>query len=76
MVRMSIARLATRRVQETTPDFASVNGHTATSFTGTGEELRMVANVEPDDEPRGLIVGDKVQGLGISNMKRGASRLS
>jgi hypothetical protein len=48
-----------------------VNGHNAASFTGTREDLRMVANVEPDDEPRGLVVGDKVQGLGISNMKRG-----
>jgi len=49
----------------------SFNGHTDTSFTGTREDLRMVANVEPDDELRGLIVGDKVQGLGISNMKGG-----
>jgi acetylornithine deacetylase/succinyl-diaminopimelate desuccinylase-like protein len=35
----------------------SFNGHTDTSFTGTREDLRMVANVEPDDELRGLIVG-------------------
>jgi acetylornithine deacetylase/succinyl-diaminopimelate desuccinylase-like protein len=47
------------------------NGHTDTSFTGTREDLRMVANVEPDAELRGRIVGDKVQGLGISNMKGG-----
>jgi acetylornithine deacetylase/succinyl-diaminopimelate desuccinylase-like protein len=47
------------------------NGHTDTSFTGTREDLRMVANVEPDTELRGRIVGDKVQGLGISNMKGG-----
>ncbi len=47
------------------------NGHTDTSFTGTREDLRMVANLEPDDELRGRIVEDKIQGLGISNMKGG-----
>src|SRR5215467_10529039 len=47
------------------------NGHTDTSFTGTREDLRMAANLEPDDELRGRIVGNKVQGLGISNMKGG-----
>lgn len=47
------------------------NGHTDTSFTGTAEDLRMVANIEPDAELVGRIVGDKVQGLGISNMKGG-----
>src|SRR5262252_4164087 len=47
------------------------NGHTDTSFTGTRDDLRMAANLEPDDELRGRIVGDKVQGLGISNMKGG-----
>src|SRR5262252_675464 len=47
------------------------NGHTDTSFTGTRHDLRMAANLEPDDELRGRIVGDKVQGLGISNMKGG-----
>jgi len=47
------------------------NGHTDTSFTGTREDLRMVANLEPDDELCGCIVGDKVRGLGISNMKAG-----
>ncbi len=47
------------------------NGHTDTSFTGTRADLRMVANMEPDDELTGRIVGDKVQGLGISNMKGG-----
>jgi len=47
------------------------NGHTDTSFTGTREDLRMVANLEPDDELCGRIVGDKVRGLGISNMKAG-----
>jgi acetylornithine deacetylase/succinyl-diaminopimelate desuccinylase-like protein len=49
----------------------SFNGHTDTSFTGTREDLRIVVNIEPDDELRGRIVGDKVQGLGISNMKGG-----
>jgi acetylornithine deacetylase/succinyl-diaminopimelate desuccinylase-like protein len=47
------------------------NGHTDTSFTGTRDDLRMAANLEPDDQLRGRIVGDKVQGLGISNMKGG-----
>jgi acetylornithine deacetylase/succinyl-diaminopimelate desuccinylase-like protein len=47
------------------------NGHTDTSFTGTGADLRMVAGIEPDAELKGRIVGDKVQGLGISNMKGG-----
>ncbi|HEY7248258.1 MAG TPA: M20/M25/M40 family metallo-hydrolase [Xanthobacteraceae bacterium] len=47
------------------------NGHTDTSFTGTSADLRMVANMEPDAELKGRIVGDKVQGLGISNMKGG-----
>jgi acetylornithine deacetylase/succinyl-diaminopimelate desuccinylase-like protein len=47
------------------------NGHTDTSFTGTRADLRMVANMEPDDELTSRIVGDKVQGLGISNMKGG-----
>ncbi len=47
------------------------NGHTDTSFTGTSADLRMVANIEPDSELKGRIMGDKVQGLGISNMKGG-----
>ena len=47
------------------------NGHTDTSFTGTRDDLRMAPNLEPDDELRGRIIGDKVQGLGISNMKGG-----
>jgi len=47
------------------------NGHTDTSFTGTEEDRRMVANMEPESELGGKIVGDKVQGLGISNMKGG-----
>ena len=47
------------------------NGHMDTSFTGTSADLRMVANLEPEDELRGRIVGDKVQGLGVSNMKGG-----
>src|SRR5688572_31727340 len=49
------------------------NGHTDTSFTGTAEDLRMVAKVEPDSELKGAIVGDKVRGLGISNMKGGVA---
>jgi acetylornithine deacetylase/succinyl-diaminopimelate desuccinylase-like protein len=47
------------------------NGHMDTSFTGTSADLRMVANLEPEAELKGRIVGDKVQGLGISNMKAG-----
>jgi acetylornithine deacetylase/succinyl-diaminopimelate desuccinylase-like protein len=47
------------------------NGHTDTSFTGTSADQRMAANLEPDAELSGKIVGDKVQGLGISNMKGG-----
>jgi acetylornithine deacetylase/succinyl-diaminopimelate desuccinylase-like protein len=49
------------------------NGHTDTSFTGTAEDLRMVAKVEPDAELKGSIVGGKVRGLGISNMKGGVA---
>src|SRR5215475_15470558 len=45
------------------------NGHMDTSFTGTAADLRMVANIEPESELKGRIVGNKVQGLGISNMK-------
>jgi acetylornithine deacetylase/succinyl-diaminopimelate desuccinylase-like protein len=51
----------------------SFNGHMDTSFTGTSADLRMVNNIEPEDELRGRIVGDKVQGLGISNMKGGVA---
>jgi len=47
------------------------NGHMDTSFTGTSADLRMVAGLEPESELKGRIVGDKVQGLGISNMKAG-----
>ena len=49
------------------------NGHTDTSFTGTEEDRRMVANMEPESELKGKIVGGKVQGLGISNMKGGVA---
>ena len=49
------------------------NGHTDTSFTGTEEDRRMVANMEPQSELVGKIVGSKVQGLGISNMKGGVA---
>ena len=34
------------------------NGHTDTSFTGTSADLRMVSNIEPEDELRGRIVGE------------------
>jgi acetylornithine deacetylase/succinyl-diaminopimelate desuccinylase-like protein len=47
------------------------NGHMDTSFTGTNADARMVANLEPEAELTGRIVGGKVQGLGISNMKAG-----
>jgi acetylornithine deacetylase/succinyl-diaminopimelate desuccinylase-like protein len=49
------------------------NGHTDTSFTGTAEDARMVAKMEPESELKGKIVGGKVQGLGISNMKGGVA---
>lgn len=49
------------------------NGHMDTSFTGTQEDLRMVATVEPDSELRGSIKDGKVRGLGISNMKGGVA---
>jgi acetylornithine deacetylase/succinyl-diaminopimelate desuccinylase-like protein len=47
------------------------NGHMDTSFTGTSADSRMAAGLEPESELKGRIVGDKVQGLGISNMKAG-----
>ena len=49
------------------------NGHMDTSFTGTAEDLRMVAAVEPDSELQGSIKDGKVRGLGISNMKGGVA---
>jgi acetylornithine deacetylase/succinyl-diaminopimelate desuccinylase-like protein len=49
------------------------NGHTDTSFTGTEEDRRMVAIMEPEADLKGKIVGGKVQGLGISNMKGGVA---
>jgi len=49
------------------------NGHTDTSFTGTEEDRRMVAVMEPESELKGKIVNNKVQGLGISNMKGGVA---
>src|SRR5499427_826394 len=49
------------------------NGHTDTSFTGTDEDLRMVGNIEPEADLKGRIVGNRVQGLGISNMKGGVA---
>jgi acetylornithine deacetylase/succinyl-diaminopimelate desuccinylase-like protein len=47
------------------------NGHMDTSFTGTSADARMAAGLEPESELKGRIVGEKVQGLGISNMKGG-----
>lgn len=47
------------------------NGHMDTSFTGTSADSRMVAGLEPESELKGRIIGNKVQGLGISNMKAG-----
>jgi acetylornithine deacetylase/succinyl-diaminopimelate desuccinylase-like protein len=49
------------------------NGHTDTSYTGTSADARMVANLEPEAELTGRIVGDRVQGLGVSNMKGGVA---
>lgn len=49
------------------------NGHMDTSFTGTEEDRRMVAKMEPEPELKGKIVDGKVQGLGISNMKGGVA---
>ncbi|MGH7853087.1 MAG: M20/M25/M40 family metallo-hydrolase, partial [Candidatus Binatia bacterium] len=49
------------------------NGHTDTSFTGTEEDRRMVAVMEPESDLKGKIVNGKVQGLGISNMKGGVA---
>jgi len=37
------------------------NGHMDTSFTGTEEDRRMVANMEPESDLKGKIVGNKVQ---------------
>src|SRR5712691_5308797 len=51
----------------------SFNGHTDTSYTGTSADLRMVADIEPEAELTGRIVGNKVQGLGVSNMKGGVA---
>src|ERR1043166_3007645 len=50
------------------------NGHMDTSFTGTAEDLRMVADIEPDEMLKGSIAGNKVRGLGISNMKGAGTR--
>ncbi len=47
------------------------NGHMDTSFTGSAEDLRIVANVEPESDLRGSIKDGKIYGLGISNMKGG-----
>src|SRR5437588_831903 len=47
------------------------NGHMDTSFTGTAEDLRMIATLERDELLKGSIRDGKVYGLGISNMKGG-----
>jgi acetylornithine deacetylase/succinyl-diaminopimelate desuccinylase-like protein len=47
------------------------NGHMDTSFTGTPADLRMVADLESDEEIRARIENGKVFGLGASNMKCG-----
>lgn len=49
------------------------NGHTDTSFTGTAEDARMVARLEPESELKGSIKDGRVHGLGISNMKGGVA---
>ena len=49
------------------------NGHTDTSFTGTSADARMTTLTESAEDLRGRIVGDKVHGLGISNMKGGVA---
>ncbi len=49
------------------------NGHMDTSFTGTAEDLRMVADIEPEEMLKGSIADGKVRGLGISNMKGGVA---
>lgn len=49
------------------------NGHMDTSFTGTAEDLRMVADIEPDAMLKGSIADGVVRGLGISNMKGGVA---
>jgi acetylornithine deacetylase/succinyl-diaminopimelate desuccinylase-like protein len=49
------------------------NGHTDTSFTGTAEDARMVARLEPESELKGSIKDGRVRGLGISNMKGGVA---
>ena len=51
----------------------SFNGHMDTSFTGTSRDSRMASNLEPETELKGRIVGDRIQGLGISNMKGGVA---
>jgi acetylornithine deacetylase/succinyl-diaminopimelate desuccinylase-like protein len=47
------------------------NGHTDTSFTGTDADARMLADLEVQDELTGRVIGDKVHGIGVSNMKGG-----
>ncbi len=49
------------------------NGHMDTSFTGTEEDRRMVANMEPPDDLKGSIADGKIRGLGVSNMKGGVA---
>ncbi|HLG72220.1 MAG TPA: M20/M25/M40 family metallo-hydrolase, partial [Chloroflexota bacterium] len=47
------------------------NGHMDTSYTGTDEDLRIIATLEPEELLRGSIRDGNVYGLGISNMKGG-----
>jgi acetylornithine deacetylase/succinyl-diaminopimelate desuccinylase-like protein len=47
------------------------NGHMDTSYTGTQEDLKMIATLEPEEELKGTIRDGTVHGLGISNMKGG-----
>ena len=44
------------------------NGHTDTSFTGTEEDRRMVAVMEPESELQGKIVGDKATGTVVNTI--------
>ncbi len=49
------------------------NGHTDTSFTGTSDDLRMVANIEPETELRGRIVrlkGDVIFAAVVGEISR------
>lgn len=52
-----------------------INGHMDTSYTGTQEDLRLTAEIEPGAVPPPAEIRDgKLYGLGISNMKGGSRR--